>query len=142
MKHIILLFSFVLLTTCGKNNLENENCKFLLDIPVNISINLNLPEYSQLKFSANSIYIPNLGNKGVIVTNIGGNYLAWDAADPNHAQSSCSTLVNSGLTATCGCDDGNEYSLATGQALNDGTLQCALRFYQVDISGSSLRISY
>lgn len=142
MKHIFLLFFFILFTTCGNTNLENENCRFLLDIGVNVSINLNLPQYSQLNFAGNSIYIPNQGNGGILVAYTGADYFAWDAADPNQVQSSCSVLVNSGLNATSGCDDENEYSLVTGQALGNGTLECSLRNYRVDSNGSTLRISY
>lgn len=142
MKHLLTLASFVFFTTCGNTNLENENCRFLLDIDVNVNINLNLPQFSQLNFAGNSVFISNQGNAGVIVAFTGADYLAWDAADPNHKQSSCSVLVNSGLNAICGCDDKNEYSLVTGQALNNGTLQCALRNYRVERSGSSLRISF
>lgn len=142
MKHIIILTSFLLFTTCSKNNLENENCRFLLDIGVNVNINLNLPQFSQLKFAGNSVYIPNQGNAGIIIAYTGADYLAWDAADPNHVQRPCSRLVNSGLNATCGCDDKNEYNLVNGQGSKNGTLQCSLRNYRVERNGNSLRISF
>lgn len=142
MKPLYILIYLFVLTNCSKTQEENENCKFLLDIPFSISINLNLPQYSQLQFAGNSVYIPNEGNGGVIVAYTGADYFAWDAADPNHAQSSCSVLVNSGLNATCGCDDKNEYSLVTGQILKNGTLQCSLRNYRVENFGNTLRITY
>lgn len=142
MRPIYILICFLILTQCSSNRDENENCKFLLDIGVNVSINLNLPQYGQLQFAGNSVYVPNQGNGGVIVAYTGADYFAWDAADPNHVQSSCSILENSGLNATCRCDDQNEYSLVTGQALNNGTLECSLRNYRVEKSGSTLIISY
>lgn len=142
MKHILIVISFIFLTTCSDNNVVNENCRFLLNISVNTTINLNLPQFSQLNFAGNSVFISNQGNAGIIVAFTGADYLAWDAADPNHIQSSCSVLANSGLNATCGCNDKNEYSLVTGQALNNGTLPCSLRNYRVERSGNSLRISF
>ncbi|MBJ6369669.1 Rieske (2Fe-2S) protein [Snuella sedimenti] len=127
--------------SCSSNSIDNKNCKFLLDIGVNVAVNLNLPQYSQLQFTGNSAYVANAGNGGIIVAFTGADYLAWDAADPNHPQSECSVLVNSGLNATCGCDDKNTYSLVTGAPLNNGTLQCSLRNYRVTVSGNTLLIS-
>ncbi|WP_242084053.1 hypothetical protein [Aestuariivivens sediminis] len=119
---------------------ENENCNFLLDIGVNESINLSYPTYSLLQFAGNSVYVPGIGNGGIIIASTGADFYAWDASDPNHIQSSCSILVNSGLNATCGCDDKNEYSLVNGQPLNNGALLCGLRNYRVEQSGNTLRI--
>lgn len=141
MKKIFLfvLTSFILVA-CSKNDDNNTNCKFLLNIGVNVSVNLNLPQYSQLQFISNSVYIPNAGNKGVIVTNSGTGFLAWDAADPNHAQQSCSVLSGTGLEGTCGCTDANTYSFITGQSLGSA-LPCTLKRYRVEQSGNTLFIT-
>jgi len=113
----------------------------LLNVGVNASLNLNLPEYSQLMFTSNSVYVANQGNGGIIVTNVGNNnYRAWDAYDPNHVPSTCSFLQIDGANAVCGCDDQNEYSLFTGQAIGD-PLPCGLREYRVTLSGSDIVIS-
>lgn len=140
MKHIFLFVSMIFLTACSRNN-SDENCKFLVNAAVNVSINMNLPQYSQLQFTSNSVYVANQGNKGVIVTNVGGNrYRAWDAADPNHEQSSCSLLTIIGANAVCGCVDANTYSLFTGGPI--GTpLPCGLKEYRVTLSGNSLIIT-
>ena len=141
MRSIFLLITLLVLTSCNDNSLDNPNCQYLLDVSVNQSISLSLPEYSQLQFAGNSVYLSNAGNGGIIVAYTGASYLAWDAADPNHIQSDCSVLVNSGLTATCGCDDANTYSLVTGESLGSDDLPCALVFYRVDVNGSTLLIS-
>ena len=135
---IIFFFTIV---ACSRNTTQNENCRFLLNIGVNEVVNLNLPQFNQLQFSGNSVYIPNAGNGGIIVASVGADFFAWDAADPNHTQSSCSILVNSGLTATCGCDDENQYSLTNGLPINNSELQCTLLNYRVEVSGSTLLIS-
>ena len=57
MRSLFLLFSFVLLTTCSGNSVDNPNCRFLLEGEVNLPINLNLPEYSQLQFDLQSVYV-------------------------------------------------------------------------------------
>jgi len=142
----IFLVSFVF-SSCSDNSNYNNDNPYLLDLPLSVSINLSLPEYSQLQFVGNSIYVPYEGNKGIIVANAGTGYIAWDAADPNHIQSDCSVLVNSGLNATCGCDDKNTYSLATGEPLrieedvDISNLKYALRFYRVGTNGSILTIT-
>ncbi len=141
-KHLCILFLFVITTNCSRSSVDNENCRFLLNIPVNFSINLNLPQFSQLQFGGNSVYIANEGNGGVIVAFTGANYFAWDARDPNVAQSNCTILVPTGLNAATTCANKNEYSLVTGRSTNNTELTCGLRNYRVEVSGSSLRIFF
>jgi len=141
MKPLFLALSFVLLTTCSQNSVNNENCKYLLNVDVNVAVNLSLPQYSQLQFVSNSVYISNAGNAGIIVTNAGSGYFAWDASDPNHTPSSSCHLEISGLEATCGCADGNTYSLVNGQPLGDSSLLCGLKNYRIDVSGNILYIT-
>ncbi|NQX86565.1 MAG: hypothetical protein HRT67_11805 [Flavobacteriaceae bacterium] len=135
--YLSLLFA---LTSCSKKN-SNSNCNFLLNVAVNTSVNLNLPQYNPLQYVSQPVHIPNVGNKGIIVMNSGTGYLAWDASDPNHTPSTCSTLSISGAEAVCGCDDGNTYSLFTGQPLGENTLNCGLKFYPVTQNGNTLTIS-
>jgi len=130
----------IILMSCSKSNINNSNCPFLLNIGVNTSVNMNLPQFSQLLFVSNSVYVPNVGNKGIIVTNSGTGFLAWDAADPNHAQQSCSVLSGTGLEGTCGCTDANTYSFITGQSLGTA-LPCTLKRYRVEVSGNNLLIT-
>ena len=142
MRSLFLLFSFVLLTTCSGDSVDNPNCRFLLNVGVNLTINLSLPQYSQLEFAGNAVYIANYGNGGIIVASLGNNqYFAWDASDPNHSPNSCSTLEIVGAEAVCGCEDGNTYSLFTGQPLSDPDLTCGLKAYRVEQSENSLLIS-
>lgn len=135
----ILLFCFIIFS-CSKSNNSDSNCNFLLNIGVNTSINLNLPQYSQLNFISNPVYIPNEGNGGIIVTNTGTGYVAYDASDPNHSQNTCSILSISGIEGTCGCSDENKYSLFTGQPLENPNLRCGLKAYRVELNGSDLNI--
>lgn len=140
MRLVYCLICFVFLVGCSGNSEEDENCKFLLDIPVNVSINLSLPAYSELQIPGNSVYIPNAGNAGIIVASTGFDFYAWDAADPNRIPVSCSVLTPSALEATSGCSDENTYSLVTGAPLENPTLRCSLKFYRVEQSGNNLLI--
>lgn len=99
-KILVLVLISSTLVSCSKSDTANSSCKFLLNVGVNLSINLSLPQYNQLQFAGNSVYVANAGNGGIIVASTGVDFFAWDASDPNHAQSPCSRLVNSGLDAT------------------------------------------
>lgn len=139
-KTLYCLLIILFLTGCSKNN-NDENCNFLLNVGVNASLNLNLPNYSPLNFISNAIYEPGYGNKGIIVINTGTGFAAWDASDPNHSPNTCSTLEIVGVEAVCGCTDENTYSLYTGQPLSNPNLTCGLKAYRVEQSGNTLLIS-
>ncbi|MDE0966708.1 MAG: hypothetical protein OR998_01260 [Flavobacteriaceae bacterium] len=141
MKKITILVMFIIPLTfsCDKDEISSQ-CRYLANIGVNYDVNLNLPQYNQLNFISNSVLIPNIGNGGVIITNSGTGYLAWDAGDPNHINNSCSTMTITGLESKCNCPDENSYSLITGQSLGIA-LECGLKAYRVEINGSNLFIS-
>lgn len=141
MKYIISFLSFICLVNCSTNSVDNKNCNFLLDIDVNETINLNFPQFSQLKSINVPVHIPNIGGQdGIIVNNTGARYVAFDATDPNHAPSSCSFLTVNGIIAECNCDDGNTYSLLDGIPVGNTGTQCPLRGYVVQRSGDNLSI--
>ena len=141
MKPLFSTFLFVFFISCSGSSEENDNCRFLLDINVNLTIDLNLPQYSQLTFSGNSIYIPNHGNAGIIVATTGFDFFAWDAGDPNLPLSKCSVIEPSGLNGSSSCDDdGNTYNFITGVIENNDGLKCPLKNYRVQQTGNSLLI--
>ena len=139
MKKIIISLLISLIFSCEKDEVSSQ-CRYLANIGVNYEVNLNLPQYNQLNFISNSVYIPNIGNGGIIVTNSGTGYLAWDASDPNRIPTSCSTMTINGLECVSNCPDENSYSLITGQSLGIA-LECGLKAYRVEINGSNLFIS-
>ncbi len=136
-KYFILLISFSMLFGCSTNS--NNNNPYIPNYTVNVEINLNLPQYSDLKFVSNAVYIPNQGARGIIVFNTSGNntFNAFDAACPNQALSSCSTMtIKGGIMALCACDNA-EYSLFTGQATGK---EYPLKQYRVEVNGNLLRV--
>ena len=137
MKKLLSLTIFIVLLGCNKNE-NNVNCNFLLNVGVNATVNLNLPQFSQLLVPVNAVRLEGFGNEGIILVRINSSTLvAWDGADPNHSPSSCSALTIEGLNGVCGCGDGNEYSLVTGQILNDSTQPCTLKAYRVEPIGNN-----
>ncbi|WP_296316315.1 hypothetical protein [Winogradskyella sp. UBA3174] len=139
MKKLFLVLISVLLFGCNKTEINN-NCIFLLDINFTTTINLNLPQFNQLLFPSNAVRIEGFGNEGIILYRLNSaTLLAWDGADPNHIPSACSELtVESGsIIATCGCEDGNAYNLATGTFSGDNPLLCTLKPYRVEAIGNN-----
>ncbi|WP_299120547.1 hypothetical protein [uncultured Winogradskyella sp.] len=139
MKKLLLLFSCVMIFTCDKNN-DNSNCNFLFNAGVNLTVNTNLPQFNQLQFPGNGVYVSGQGNNGIWLWRLNSATLyAWDAADPSHQPAACSTLEDTGQgdIVTCGCDDGNQYSLATGLVFGENTQPCTLQPYRVEDIGNN-----
>ena len=127
---------FPILFGCSTNS-NNNNNPYIPNYAVNVDINMNLPQYSNLKFVSNAVYIPNQGARGIIVFNSGSGFNAFDAACPNQALSSCSTMtIKGGIMALCSCDNA-EYSLFTGQSTGK---QYPLKQYRVEVNGNLLRV--
>ena len=138
MKKYLVLLILPFLMGCDKENFSNNN-PYLPSYSFSLNINLALPQYSNLQFPSNAVYINNgsAGVRGIFVFNTGSGYVAFDAACPNQALSSCSTMTLSGINAICGCDSAT-YSLFTGQAAG---MQYSRKQYRVEqIDAVSLRV--
>lgn len=135
MKHLVFMLFFFLLG-CAKNNVERN--PFLYETRFDQNINLSLPAFDNLNYQGGSLYWVNGGIKGLLLFNLAGTIMAWEASCPNHAPSSCSSLRINGVTASCTCED-YQYSLATGQPLTEGATY-SLLFYKVQQNGTQVRI--
>lgn len=138
MKNIFILLLFLLFACNSDDN--NSNCNFLFDAGVNLTVNTNLPQFSQLAFINNKVYVPNQGNNGIWLYRVNTSTLvAWDAADPSHPPLACSTLEDSGTgdLVICGCDDANQYSLISGLPFGENTQPCTLQPYRVEAIGNN-----
>jgi nitrite reductase/ring-hydroxylating ferredoxin subunit len=137
MKYVFNLIILLSLVACKKDNVYQN--PYLEDVSFSTQINLDLPEYAPLKYANNSVLVQNVGIKGVIVFNTGHSYQAFEASDPNHYPSACSTMQPNQFTCSCNCE-GNTYSLYTGQ-ITQGDGQYSLKPYHVSQSGNTLHIS-
>ncbi len=138
MKKFLILLLIPLFFGCDKEDFQNNN-PYLPNYPVNLNINMSLPQYSNLLSPANAVYINSAGQgiRGIIVFNTGSGYVAYDAACPNQALASCSTMTLSGINAICPCDD-KRYSLFSG--LSQG-MQYPMKRYRIEqTSEVSLRV--
>jgi hypothetical protein len=140
----IAFFSLItlLFLGCSKNDSNNNNCNNLQNINVYVELNLNFLQYNDLTFIGNSINVSGYGNGGLLVTNTGTGFVAFDAADPNHMLNTCSIItISQGGEGICGCTDANKYSLFTGQPLENSELRCGLKAYRAELNGDILLIS-
>ncbi|WP_103069339.1 hypothetical protein [Aquimarina sediminis] len=142
MKKIIFLISTLLILSCSSDDNRNSN-QFLPPTSINYQINLNLPQFNDLKFPGNH-FIDRTENgsiKGIIIYNIDNTqYTAFELSDPNHPPSSCSSQSIKGITSTCDCEDGNSYNIVTGQQTS-GDGQFGLRNYAIKRDGNTLTIT-
>lgn len=141
MKKSLIFFALCLfLSSCSSDDEHRKN-PYLIDLNFAVDLNLDLPQYNDLKFDGSHISLPNYGIKGIVIYKMSDDqYFAYELTDPNHPTSGCSRLELDGNEAFCNCDDGNRYSIIFGQPLS-GDLEYGLKPYQVIRRGNVLEIS-
>ncbi|HSD15173.1 MAG TPA: hypothetical protein VLB74_11030 [Flavobacterium sp.] len=133
----LIIVTAVFIISCNKDeNTINNNNPYLPNYPVNVQINMSFPAYSNLQYPSNSAYVGGYGVRGIIIFNTGSGYYAFDAACPNQALSSCSTMTIDGINAVCACDE-KEYNLFTGLA---NGAQYPMKQYRTSVSGSVINV--
>ena len=133
MRKLFLLFYLTLFFSCEKNEIND----ILPNVPVDVTINLDLPQYINLQTPTGWAYT-NGGIQGIIVQNTGiGNppFKAFDRACPNGDCTTAMTFVGS-LKLTCSCDH-SEYSIIDGSPQTPGNIHFA-REYKVTVLNSTL----
>jgi nitrite reductase/ring-hydroxylating ferredoxin subunit len=133
-KYLFLIITSLFFLGCSNSENSNKNPN-LPNYNFSIDLNMNLPSYSTLKYASNAIYYAGAGVSGIIVFNTGSGYNAFDAACPNQAVTSCSTMTIKGVNALCACES-KEYSLFTGQ----GDMQYPMKQYRVEVKGEVIRV--
>jgi len=130
-QYLLLLFLLPFVAACDKDEVRNNN-PYLPSYNFSIDINMDLPLYTPLQFTANPVVITQagIGINGIIVMNTGSGYVAYEDSCPNQELSSCSRLTVDGINAVCPCDN-TPYNLFTG----DGGLKYRLRVYRVEVLG-------
>ncbi|MCF6183795.1 MAG: hypothetical protein L3J56_04055 [Bacteroidales bacterium] len=139
MKHLFLIFITLSFFSCKDDFVDNN--KYLPNISVNFSVDLNLPEANGLLTVGGYAIFYNEGIRGVIVFNNGlDNFVAFDLACPHIPLQECSTMIfNPGdLYLECDCD-GEKFSKLDGSPLNP-EIRYAARMYIVNKSGNALFI--
>jgi hypothetical protein len=131
-----------LVLSCSNSDDRLDNNPNLIDPLVQISLNLNLPEYNALSFPGGSVIVQNQGVGGIVVYNVNNDlYTAFDLSDPNHLPNNCSRMEVTGVIATCTCStDDNEYDLVTGSHRTNPAL-FPMQMYRAQLNGSVVTVT-
>ncbi len=132
----LLAILFLLMAgQCRKRSYDNP---YLHPGSFRIALDLRLPAYSSLQYPGNAIYVNQGGILGVFIYNNGNNYLAFEAADPNHKPEECDAMTLDGTQARCRCD-GNVYTLTDGHLVS-GSGDYPMLPYNTSLDGNILYI--
>ena len=138
-KVLILCLAFLALS-CEPDDDNRQRNPNLVDVNFRHQLNLDLPEYNDLRYPGNSFVTYNYGVRGIVVYNINNSqYSAFELSDPNHPPSQCSAMAVEGILATCRCDDGNSYNIITGEP-SEGELRYGMKPYRVERRGNMIEI--
>jgi hypothetical protein len=130
-----ILSALFFLSTC------NTKDDYIQEIYVNINIDLNLPEFSDLQVSGNSIFIEG-GVEGIIIYHgVGNDYKVYDRNCSYEPSLSCSQIdsVDAGI-AYCGCCTSAFLLSSDASVLNSPAL-LPLKKYYWTLTGSRMHIS-
>lgn len=143
---IILFISF----SCSKSGGHYTN-PYLPSNPVNLTIDLNLPAYDDLRFANGSVIIRQNGQGilGVVIFCLAEDlYVAYDIACPNHnIDPSCSAMnleKRGSIYMLCSCPEHPEplkYSLITGTSMTEGA-KYQMKPYPVSKRGNIITVNY
>jgi hypothetical protein len=140
---IIALTALVLIASCKRDDGGiQDNNPYLTNPIVNLTLNLNLPQYDPLKFPGNSLVITQQGIKGIVVYNVNNDlYTASELSDPNHIPNSCSRMELDGIILSCPCEnDNNEYDIVTGQHRTNNNAY-PIQQYRIVRTGDVLQVT-
>ena len=138
MKPLCLVVLLSLFLSCANDDVQQN--PYLNQLPpFEFELNLNLPQYDNLRFTGGTLTLPQLGLRGVHFYNLNGTQLlAWEASCPNHRPNTCSSTEIQGIETKCNCED-YLYSLVTGQPLSEDA-QYGMANYGVRRTGNLVLI--
>jgi len=130
-----ILLALFFFSTC------NTKDDYIQEVYVNINIDLNLPEHSDLQVSGNSIFIEG-GVEGIIIYHgVGKDYKVYDRNCSYEPSLSCSQIdsVDAGI-AYCGCCT-SAFLLSNDASVLNSPALLPLKKYYWTLSGSQMHIS-
>lgn len=140
MNKLFTLLSLIVLlgfSQCKRDDGIPSLC-FTPDVPVQISINMDLPLYQDLKIPGQWIYLEG-GNNGVfLVHNYDDNFIALDRIIVNAADSCNRAIADSASPFLFNCNKTIKYDYYGG--ILDGDTRCPLKAYPVYVNGNFLTI--
>ena len=119
----------------------NTKDDYIQEVYVDIIVDLNLPEYSDLQASCNSIFIEG-GVEGIIIYHgVGNDYKVYDRNCSYEPSLSCSQIdsVDAGI-AYCGCCT-SAFLLSNDASILNSPALLPLKKYYWTLTGSQMHIS-
>lgn len=144
-KFILTIVCLILANSCQKNQLNPYPIE---DVPVNITINLALPQYEKLLQPGQFVYEEG-GLRGVVlVHHLDNNYYAFERTCPYEPQNTCSKIeIDSSLFIfRCGETSGGMFNkccdsrFSTNGEVFNGPANFGLKHYIVTQNGNLLNI--
>ena len=140
-KIAVMKSAFYILSTLFFLSTCNTKDDYIQEVYVNININLNLPEFSDLQVSGNSIFIEG-GVEGIIIYHgVGNDYKVYDRNCSYEPSLSCSQIdsVDAGI-AYCGCCT-SAFLLSNDASVLNSPALLPLKKYFWTLTGSQMHIS-
>lgn len=137
MKNIFLVLFIFIFVSCEKNDTIDD----LPNQPVNVTINLDLPQYINLQTPTGWAYASG-GIQGIFIQNTGTgnpNFKAFERACPNFDCNQPMTFDGS-LQLKCPCEE-SEYSILDGSPQNEGNKNYAREYKVTVVNSKTLNIS-
>ena len=141
LKIAVMKFAFYILSALFFLSTCNTKDDYIQEVYVNINIDLNLPEYSDLQVSGNSIFIEG-GVEGIIIYHgVGNDYKVYDRNCSYEPSLSCSQIdsVDAGI-AYCGCCT-SAFLLSNDASVLNSPALLPLKKYYWTLTGSQMHIS-
>ena len=108
---------------------KDRNDDLIPNVPVNFSIQLSLPGYSNLNSPGGSVEVPGVGYKGVVVYRSIDGFVAFDMACPYDPSSSTGILhVDSSGIMMTDVNCGSRFNLTDGSIVNGPTSRPMKRY--------------
>ena len=127
-----ILFALFFFSTC------NTKDDYIQEVHVDIIVDLNLPEYSNLQTSGNSIFIEG-GVEGIIIYHgVGSDYKVYDRNCSYEPSLACSVIdsANAGF-AYCGCCP-SMFSLEEDGVTRNGPALLPLKSYNWSLGNNNI----
>ena len=140
MRKLLLLLILVTFFSCEKNDTDD----LLPTASVDVTLNLNLPQFQNLQIPTGWVYIEkgaNKGLQGILIQNTGltPKYKAFERACPNNDCAS-PMIFDGSLKMKCPCDQ-SEYSIIDGSPQTSGNIHFAREYRVLVINSTTLNIT-
>ena len=145
---IVIVSTLMSIQSCKPDDALTGDC-FVPASSVNITVNMELPEYYNLRNLGEFITFENQGNRGVyLIHNYDDIYYAIERTCTYQSENECSQiqLDNDILQLKCGMESDTGFvecctsTYAFNSAFLTGPTRCNLRTYRVSRSGNTLYV--